>query len=138
MTVEKAIGILRYFHLVGLAEAKENPYVWLDRSRRCSIWYVSVRFCGFLVFLSFFFFSNFGNPHSHLWCTKTLFTSFCRTDDVDRINNAIQQRETMGNITARGFITRLHSATVPTDSFKEKKYINRAKLTAQCVYTFYR
>ena len=76
--------------------------------------------------------------HSHLWCTKTLLTSFCRTDDINRINYAIRQRETMGNIIERGFITRLYSATVATDSFMEKKYINRAKLTAQCVYTFYR
>ena len=68
--------------------------------------------------------------HSHLWCTNTLFTSFCRRDDNDRINNAIQQLETMGNITASGFITRLYSATVPTDSFTEKKYVNRAKLIA--------
>ena len=73
--------------------------------------------------------------HSHLWCTKTLFTSFCRTDDIDRINNAIRQRETMGNITARGFITSLYSATVPTDSFM-KKYINRAKLTASAFIHF--
>ena len=73
--------------------------------------------------------------HSHLWCTKTLFTSFCRTDDIDRINNAIRQRETMGNITARGFITRLYSATVPTDSFM-KKYVNRAKLTASAFIHF--
>ena len=73
--------------------------------------------------------------HLHLWCTKTLFTSFCRTDDIDRINNAIRQRETMGNITARGFITRLYSATVPTDSFM-KKYINRAKLTASAFIHF--
>ena len=50
----KSNRYLRYFHLVGLAEAKENPYVWLERSRRCSIWYVRVSFCGFLVFLSFF------------------------------------------------------------------------------------
>ena len=61
--------------------------------------------------------------HSHLWCTKTLFTSFCRTDDSDRINNAIRQLKTMGNITARGFITRLYSATVPTDSFTEKSLL---------------
>ena len=53
----------------------------------------------------------------------------------DRINNAIRQRETMGNITARGFITRLYSATVPTDSFM-KKYINRAKLTASAFIHF--
>ena len=50
----KSNRYLRYFHLVGLAEAKENPYVWLDRTRRCSIWCVSVSFCGF--FFSFFFF----------------------------------------------------------------------------------
>ena len=61
--------------------------------------------------------------HSHLWCTKTLFTSFCRTDEIDRINNAIRQREMMGNITASGFISRIYSATVPTDSFMEKIYL---------------
>ena len=66
--------------------------------------------------------------YSHLWCTKTLFTFFCRTDDNGRINNAIRQLETMGNITACGFITRLYSATVPTDSFKEKNDINPANL----------
>ena len=36
--------------------------------------------------------------------------------------HVIRQMETMGNITARGFITRLYSATVPTDSFMEKIY----------------
>ena len=41
----------------------------------------------------------------------------------------------MGNITARGFITRLYSAAVPTDSFM-KKYINRAKLTASAFIHF--
>ena len=44
--------------------------------------------------------------HSHLWCTKTLFTSFCRTDDID----------------STWFTTRLYSATVPTDSSIEKTY----------------
>ena len=59
--VEKVIGILRYFHLVGLVEVKENPYIWLDGTRRCSIWRVSVSFCGFLFFFCFFFFPNFEN-----------------------------------------------------------------------------
>ena len=58
--------------------------------------------------------------HSHLWCTWTLFTSFGRTDDINRINNAIRQREMMGNIIERGSITRLYSATVPKNSFMEK------------------
>ena len=40
-----------------------------------------------------------------------LFTSFCRTDDIERINNTIQRWETMGKIPARGFITKLYSAT---------------------------
>ena len=43
----------------------------------------------------------------------------------------------MGKIPARGFITKLYSATAPTVSKYGKKYLNRAKLTAQCVYTFY-
>ena len=43
-------------------------------------------------------------------------------DDIDRINNAIRQREMMGNITACGFISRIYSATVTTDSFMEKIY----------------
>ena len=60
---------------------------------------------------------------------KTLFTSYYRTDDIDRTNNAIQQWKTMGKIPARGFITRLYSATVPTVSRYGKKYVNRAKLT---------
>ena len=43
-----------------------------------------------------------------------------------------------GHIPARGFITRLYSATVSTVSkYGKKKYVNRAKLTAQSVYTFY-
>ena len=47
--VEKVIGILRYFHLDGLAEVKECLLI-----RRCSIWCVSVSFCGFLFFWFFF------------------------------------------------------------------------------------
>ena len=45
-----------------------------------------------------------------------LFTSFCRTDDIERINNTIQRWETMGKIPARGFITKLYSATALTVS----------------------
>ena len=44
------------------------------------------------------------------------------TDDIDTINNAIQQWKTMRKISARGFIiTRLCSATVPTDSIYGRK-----------------
>ena len=43
------------------------------------------------------------------------------TDDIDRKNNAIQQWKTMGKISAPGFITRLYSATVQTDSIYGKK-----------------
>lgn len=68
--------------------------------------------------------------HSRLWCAKTFFTSFCRTDDMDRINNAIEQGKTMGNIAAHGFIARLYSATVATDAFM-------GKIREPCVYTFY-
>ena len=48
---------------------------------------------------------------------------------MDRINNEIQQQKTMGKISARGFITRLYSATVPTVSLWKKKIVDRAKLT---------
>ena len=63
--------------------------------------------------------------HSHFWCTKTFFTSFYRTDDMDRINNAIKQEKTMGNTAAHGFIAGLYSAAVATDAFMGK-YVNCA------------
>ena len=157
--VEKVIIILRYFHLVGLAEAKENPQVRLDRTRRCSIWCVSVNFCGFLLF---FFFSSFGNPakehygrypetaisvntfiigftvffhlivclfvfrvtHSHSWCA--FFTSFGNRWHWQE-NNVIQKWKTRGKISAGSFITRLYSATAPTDSIYGKKNSLRCK-----------
>ena len=47
----------------------------------------------------------------------------------------------MGKIPARGFITWLYSATVPTVSTyivkSEKKYVNRVKLTAWSIYALF-
>ena len=80
----------------------------------CSFYFI------FLVWFLFFL-ENRQHVHSHSWCTKTLFTSYYRTDDIERTNNAIQQWKTMGKIPARGFITRLYSATVPTVSRYGKK-----------------
>ena len=158
--VEKVIIILRYFHLVGLAEAKENPQVRLDRTRRCSIWCVSVNFCGFLLFFFFrvseiqlrsamedirklqylwirsllvllYFFIwlfvclfVFRVTHSHSWCA--LFTSFGNRWHWQE-NNVIQKWKTRGKISAGSFITRLYSATAPTDSIYGKKNSLRCK-----------
>ena len=80
-----------------------------------------VRFTLFFLFDFCFFLENRQHVHSHSWSTKTLFTSYYRTDDIERTNNAIQQWKTMGKIPARGFITRLYSATVPTVSRYGKK-----------------
>ena len=72
---------------------------------------------------------------SHICGVRKRYSLPSETDDIDRINNAIQQWKKMGKISARGFvITRLYSLTVPTDG---KKMSKRAKLTAQCVYMFY-
>ena len=43
----------------------------------------------------------------------------------------------MDNAPAIAFITRLYSATVPNGSIYGKKYVNRANLTARCVYTLW-
>ena len=71
---------------------------------------------------------------THIRGVRKRYSLPSETDDIDRINNAIQQWKKMGKISARGFIiTRLYSVEVPTDG----KMSKRAKLTAQCVYTFY-
>ena len=159
--VEKVISILRHFHLVGLAEAKENTHVRLDRTRRCSMWCVSVNFCGFLLF--FFFRVSEIQPRSavedirklqYLWTRSSLVllyffvwlfvclfffrvTPACALTFMVCVihffrnrwhwqeNNAIQQWKTRVKISAGGFITRLYSATAPTDSIygKKKKFV---------------
>ena len=106
--------------LRSVVEDVQKPYsVW--RRSLLVLLYFS---CLILVFLE-----NRQHVHPHSWCTKTLFTSYYRTDDIDRTNNAIQQWKTMGKIPARGLITRHYSATVPTVSRYGKKYVNRAGLT---------
>ena len=160
--VEKVISILRHFHLVGLAEAKENTHVRLDRTRRCSMWCVSVNFCGFLLFFFFEFRKSSqgalwkisGNcnicEHVHHWfycifsfdclfvclfffrvtpaCALTFMVCvihFFRNRWHWQENNAIQQWKTRVKISTGGFITRLYSATAPTDSIhgKKKKFV---------------
>ena len=105
-----------------------------DAKKPYSVWTRSLLVLLYFSCLILVFLENRQHVHSHSWCTKTLFTSYYRTDDIDGINNAIQQWKTMGKIPARGFITRLYSATVPTVSTyivkSEKKYVNRVKLTA--------
>ena len=90
------------------------------RCRGCSetVFCLNTFIVGFTLFclFDFIFLENRQHVHSQSWCTKTLFTSYYRTDDIDMINNAIQQWKTMGKIPARGFVTRLYSATVPTVS----------------------
>ena len=96
-----------------------------ERCRGCSetVFCLNTFIVGFTLFclFDFIFLENRQHVHSHSWCTKTLFTSYYRTDDIDRINNAIQQWKTMGKIPAHGFITRLYSVTVPTVSRYGKK-----------------
>ena len=107
-------GFLFFFFLLSFG----NPVK--ERCRGCSetVFCLNTFIIGFTLFclFDFIFLENRQHVHSQSWCTKTLFTSYYRTDDIDRINNAIQQWKTMGKIPARGFITRLYSATVPTVS----------------------
>ena len=91
-----------------------------------------------LYFVCLIFFLSNASMCTHIRGVRKCYTlPFTRqmTSDIDRINNAIQEWKTMGKIPARGFITRLYSATVPIASRYAKKYVNRAKLTPQCVYT---
>ena len=87
-----------------------------DAKKPYSVWTRSLLVLLYFSCLILVFLENRQHVHSHSWCTKTLFTSYYRTDDIDGINNAIQQWKTKGKIPARGFITRLYSATVPTVS----------------------
>ena len=100
-----------------------NPIKERCRKYSETVFSLSTFIVGFTLFYLFDFIFLEYRQHVHWlsWCAKTLFTSFYQTDDIDRINDAIQQWKTVGKISAGGFITRLYSATVSTVSRYGKK-----------------
>lgn len=83
-----------------------NPVKERCRKYSETVFSLSTFIVGFTLFYLFDFIFLEYRQHVHWlsWCVKTLFTSFYQTDDIDRINDAIQQWKTMGKISARGFI----------------------------------